>query len=139
MKKKYQYHSKKSKEWVTTSLTGKTLLTSAQLNKCTAFTKEERLKFNLLGKLPTQVETLEEQVTRAYMQLKSFKNDLKKNIFLNVLHDYNQVLFYRLAKDHLDEVLPIIYTPIVGNAVKEFSVEFRQSRGLYITHTDQDN
>ena len=137
MKALYQHNKKGKHENITTSQTGKALLTIPQINKGTAFTHDERQRFKLMGKLPSQVESLEEQTTRAYMQLQSFQSDLKKNIFLNVLHDYNQVLFYRLAKDNLEEIMPLIYTPIIGTAVKEFSVEFRQSRGLYIAHDEQ--
>lgn len=138
MKKNHTYSYNSNENTIHTSLWGKALLTSAQLNKGTAFTKKEREAFGLLGKLPSRVETLEEQVQRAYKQLMSFKIDIKKNIFLNVLHDYNQVLFYRLAKDHLADILPLIYTPIVGAAVKGYSDEFRQARGLYISIEDQD-
>lgn len=139
MKKNQTYIYHQHNNTMTTSLWGKALLTSAQLNKGTAFTKEEREAFGLVGKLPSRVETLDEQVQRAYKQLTSFKIDIKKNIFLNVLHDYNQVLFYRLAKEHLSEILPLIYTPIVGAAVKGYSDEFRQARGLYISIEDQDH
>ncbi|MGQ3891233.1 NAD-dependent malic enzyme [Legionella sp. CNM-4043-24] len=122
--------------YVETSITGKPLLTLPQLNKSTAFTQEERLAFGLLGKLPHRVETLEEQVQRAYLQYASYKTRIQQNIYLNNLHDKNQILFYKLLSCHLAEMLPTIYTPIVGTAVKRFSHEYRQPRGLYIAHTD---
>lgn len=132
-------HHKKTKEPILeTSLSGKSLLTIPQLNKGTAFTVEERHEFGLLGKLPHRVETLEEQVNRAYLQYASYSKQLQKNIYLNNLHDKNQVLFYKLLSRHLEEMLPIIYTPIVGTAVKRFSHEYRQPRGLYITHNDKN-
>lgn len=121
-----------------TDLTGKMLLNSPQLNKGTAFTKEERKALNLTGKLPTHIESLDEQITRAYQQYQSFRSNLKKNTYLNALHDSNQVLFYALVKRHLKEMIPTIYTPIVGTAVKQFSHEFRRSRGLYIANTNID-
>lgn len=124
--------------YVETSLSGKPLLTVAQLNKGTAFTPEERKEFGLLGKLPHRVETLEEQVQRAYLQFSSYTNRLQQNIYLNNLHDKNQVLFYKLLNTHLAEMLPVVYTPIVGTAVKRFSHEYRQPRGLYIAHTDKN-
>lgn len=126
-------------EWfVETSICGKHLLTTPQLNKGTAFTQEERRAFGLLGKLPHRVETLDEQVKRAYMQYASYNTRLQQHIYLNNLHDKNQVLFYKLLSRHLAEMLPIIYTPIVGTAVKQYSREYRQPRGLYIAHSDQN-
>ncbi len=123
---------------IETSLSGKNLLTTAQLNKGTAFTESERHAFGLLGKLPNRVETLDEQVYRAYLQYTRYNSSLQKNIFLNNLHDKNQILFYKLLSCHLAEMLPIIYTPTVGLAVKHFSHEYRQPRGLYIAHSDQN-
>lgn len=122
-----------------TDLRGKELLSSSQLNKGTAFTDEERHALHLLGKLPVRIETLEDQVERVYEQYQSFQTNLSKNVFLNALHDNNQVLFYRLVQTHLCEMLPTIYTPIVGTAVKKFSHEFRRTRGLYISYTDMDH
>lgn len=121
-----------------TSLSGKPLLTTPQLNKGTAFTHDERKEFGLLGKLPNRVESLEEQVKRAYLQYSSYKTRLQQNIYLNNLHDKNQVLFYQLLSRHLGEMLPTIYTPIVGTAVKRYSHEYRQPRGLYIAHSDRN-
>lgn len=124
--------------YIETSLCGKPLLTTPQLNKGTAFTNEERKEFGLLGKLPNRVETLDEQVKRAYLQYSSYTTRLQQNIYLNNLHDKNQVLFYKLLHRHLGEMLPTIYTPIVGTAVKRFSLEYRQPRGLYIAHSDKN-
>lgn len=128
-----------NQEWLETSLVGKLLLTTPQLNKGTAFTEEERKLFGLLGKLPAYVETLAQQVKRTYVQYQGYTNDLQKNIYLNNLHDKNQVLFYKLVSEHLAEMLPLVYTPIVGNAVKGYSREFRQARGLYIAYPYLDD
>lgn len=125
-------------QYIETSLCGKPLLTTPQLNKSTAFTNEERKEFGLLGKLPHRVETLDEQVKRAYLQYSGYTTRLQQNIYLNNLHDKNQVLFYKLLHRHLGEMLPTIYTPIVGTAVKRFSHEYRQPRGLYIAHSDKN-
>lgn len=122
-----------------TSITGKNLLALPQLNKGTAFTKTEREEFGLLGKLPHRIETLADQVTRAYVQLSQYTTPLQKNIYLNNLHDKNQILFYQLLSQHLEELIPIIYTPTVGQAVQTFSREYRQPRGLYISHTNQED
>lgn len=124
--------------YIETTLCGKPLLTTPQLNKGTAFTQEERKEFGLLGKLPNRVETLDEQVKRAYLQYSSYTSRLQQNIYLNNLHDKNQILFYKLLNRHLGEMLPTIYTPIVGTAVKRFSHEYRQPRGLYIAHSDKN-
>lgn len=125
---------KTQEEWIETSLSGKLLLNIPQLNKGTAFSEEERHQFGLLGKLPAQVESLDEQVKRTYLQHKAYRSPLQQNIYLNNLHDKNQVLFYKLVSEHLAEMLPIIYTPTVGKAVKEYSRQFRQARGLYIAY-----
>lgn len=119
-----------------TSITGKLLLTTPQLNKGTAFSKQERLDFDLLGKLPAKIETVEEQTQRAYSQFQSFFTDFNRHIYLNRLHDTNQVLFYNLVNHHLDEMLNLLYTPHVATAVENFSDDFRQARGLYISYDD---
>lgn len=124
-------------EWLETALNGKPLLTTPQLNKGTAFTCEERLAFGLTGKLPVRVETLDDQVARAYRQYQSYRNELNKNIYLNGVHDSNQILFYKLVSQHMGEMIPIIYTPIVGTAVKQFSQEYRHPRGLYISYPER--
>lgn len=121
-----------------TKLSGKMLLTIPQLNKGSAFSMQERLDFGLLGKLPLRVETLAEQIDRCYLQFKRFRQPFKKNVFLNNLLNINQVLFYGLVVEHLEEMLPYIYTPVVSAAVKEFSHEFRQPRGLYISYPDME-
>lgn len=135
---KFVKDEKTHKEWIETSITGKLLLTTTQLNKGTAFTEQERREFNLIGKLPAQVETLDEQVKRAYFQFSKYHTPLQKNIYLYNLHDKNQVLFYKLVSEHLTEMLPFVYTPIIGTAVKEYSREFRQARGLYIAYNYRD-
>lgn len=134
---------KKDKEtnetWLETSLTGKPLLMTPQLNKGTAFTKEERHLFGLIGKLPSKVEVLSEQAMRAYLQYKSYDSLLQKNVYLHILHNSNEVLFYKLIQNHLSEMMPVIYTPIVGTAVIEYSKQFRHPRGIYICYEDKDN
>src|SRR3989344_2022391 len=125
-------------EQLETNIIGKALLTIPQLNKGTAFTEEERQSFSLIGKLPSQIENLETQVQRAYAEYKSYENEMNQNVYLNQLLDTNQILFYRLIQDHIEEMLPTIYTPVVGDAVKSFHKRFTNPRGLYITFNDQD-
>jgi len=127
------------KEWLETGLNGKQLLLTPLLNKGTSFTLEERHELGLLGKLPPKIETLTEQVKRAYRQYKKYKSNLQRHVYLNNLHDKNEVLFYKLVSEHLVEMIPIVYTPTVGQAVKEYSHEYRQPRGLYLSFQDQDN
>ena len=121
-----------------TNQTGHDLLDNPRLNKGSAFTMTERTLFKLEGKLPYQVETIEEQVERTYAQYQSSGSDLSKNIYLNNLHDTNETLFYRLVSKHIEEMLPIIYTPTIGEAVEKFSLELRRPRGLYISYPDMD-
>lgn len=131
-------HDKNGEKILLTSIYGKALLTIPQLNKGTAFTEQERLAFGLIGKLPPHVESLAEQVARAYLQYCSHETEIQKNIYLNYLLNVNQVLFYKLISKYTAEMLPKIYTPVVGDAVEQFSQRFFQPRGLYISYEDQD-
>lgn len=126
-------------EWIETNLTGKPLLLTPLLNKGTAFTEEERKALKILGKLPYQIESLEEQLIRVKDQFDSHATTLQKYIYLNNLQDKNEVLFYKLLTQYLDEMIPLIYTPGVSDAVKSFSRLFRQPRGLYIAYPDIDH
>ena len=103
------------------SYAGPSLLEMPLLNKGSAFTPQERVDFNLIGLLPQNVETIEEQVTRVYDQYKQCASDLDKHIYLRSIQDNNETLFFRLLDSHLEEMLPIIYTPTVGQACQEFS------------------
>ena len=125
-------------EYLETSIEGKLLLSVPQLNKGTAFTMQERLDFGLLGKLPCHIETLTEQVERAYKQCTNYNSRLQQNIYLNNLHDKNQTVFYKLASEHLQEILPTIYTPTVGDAVISFSRKYRQARGMYLSYPERE-
>lgn len=132
-----QQNFKECDGYIETILTGKNLLTTPQLNKSTAFTSEELQTFGLLGKVPARIETLEEQVKRAYFQFSEYGDDLQKHIYLNNLHDKNQVLFYKLVSEHLTEIFPLIYTPHIATAVQQFSHEFRQPRGLFLDYENR--
>ncbi|RUO75347.1 NAD-dependent malic enzyme [Idiomarina seosinensis] len=117
---------------------GPSLLETPLLNKGSAFSKEERAAFNLTGLLPPRYESIEEQVERAYMQYRSFETPLNKHIYLRAIQDNNETLFYRLVTDHLEEMMPIIYTPTVGDACEKFSDIYRSSRGLFISYSERD-
>ena len=88
--------------------------------------------------MPYRIDTLEEQVEARYNQLQEQTSPLQKNIFLNVLNNYNETLFYRLVSDHLEELMPIIYTPTIGEAVERFSHELRRSRGMFLSYPERD-
>lgn len=133
----YQQNLTDNTAWIETELTGKLLLNLPFLNKGTSFSEQERLELGLLGKIPSAVESIDEQVERAYEQYRRYTVDLSRHIYLYSLHDRNEVLFYRLVSDHLAEMMPIIYTPVVGSAVKQYSREFRRPRGLYISYPDR--
>src|SRR5437870_4813216 len=113
---------------------GMDLLDRPLLNKSTAFTEEERKKFGLHGLLPPQVESLDEQVTRAYEAYTRKTDDLERHIYLRALKDTNDVLFYRLLLDHIEEMTPIVYTPVVGLGCQQFSHIYRRPRGLFISY-----
>lgn len=118
---------------------GPNLLETPLLNKSSAFTREERLAFNLMGLLPPRYETIEEQVQRCYIQYQSFDSAINKHIYLRAIQDNNETLFYRLLQEHLDEMMPIIYTPTVGDACEQFSDIYRSSRGLFISYEDREH
>ncbi|MCS0670070.1 NAD-dependent malic enzyme [Cytobacillus firmus] len=121
---------------IITTLKGKEVLSNPFLNKGTAFTKEEREELGLDGLLPPQVLTLDEQAKRVYEQYSMRTTDLFKNGLLYDLYNRNVVLFYRLLKDHLAEMLPIIYTPTVGEAIQTYSHIYRRPGGLYLSIDD---
>ncbi|APC92078.1 MULTISPECIES: NAD-dependent malic enzyme [Francisella] len=118
---------------IETNLTGRQLLNNRVLNKDVAFSQEERIAFNLIGYLPEKVESLEEQAIRVRRQLDLKPNSLEKYVFLNRLHDLNTTLFYYFVRENLEEIMPIIYTPTVGEAVEKYSSQFRKQNGLFIS------
>jgi malate dehydrogenase (oxaloacetate-decarboxylating) len=118
---------------------GSSILSSPLLNRGTAFTAEERQALGLTGLLPSAVSTMEQQLRRTYAQFGRQADDLGKNVYLANLRDRNEVLFYRLLTEHLEEMLPIVYTPTIGQAIERFSHEFRRPRGVYLSVNHPDN
>ncbi|MDE3084148.1 MAG: NAD-dependent malic enzyme, partial [Verrucomicrobiota bacterium] len=112
---------------------GAALLANSLLNKGTAFTERERDALGLRGLLPPRVFTLEEQVMRSLAAISRKQDTLEKYIYLANLQNRNEVLFYRLVLDHVEEMIPLIYTPTVGQACLEYGAIFRRSRGMFIT------
>jgi malate dehydrogenase (oxaloacetate-decarboxylating) len=139
------------------ALRGESILINPRWNKGTAFTMKERKQFGLVGRLPYQVNTLDDQCRRAYDQLLSRDTPLRKNSFLQSLKEQNSVLFYRLLLRHLKELMPIVYTPTEvrmhyfhffldsqskagqADAIANYSHLFRRSGGLYLTFDNQDS
>lgn len=111
---------------------GLQLLNKPSFNKGSAFTSAERRAFKLETLLPTVVNTLEEQVSRAYGQYKMMPNNLMKNSFCQSMRDQNQVLYYALITKHLKEMMGIIYTPTQGDAIAQYSKLFRRPSGCYL-------
>jgi malate dehydrogenase (oxaloacetate-decarboxylating) len=117
---------------------GRDLLRDPRLNRGTAFTVEERNALGLDGLLPASVLSLEEQSRRAYEQYGRQPDDLARNTFLATLHDRNEVLYFKLLQDHLVEMLPVVYDPVVAQAIERFSHEFRRPDGVYLSVDDMD-
>ena len=120
-------------------LRGMELLNTPILSKGTAFGDEERTRLGLHGLLPPQVETLDEQVVRAYDAYQRKDEDLERHIYLRQLQDTNEVLFYRLLLDHIEEMTPKVYTPVVALACQHFSQIYRRPRGLFISYPRRDS
>jgi len=118
---------------------GMDLLNRQGLNQGTAFTDPERTALGLHGLLPPHVETLDEQAVRAYEAYQRKTDDLERHIYLRALQDTNEVLFYRLLLDHIEEMTPMVYTPVVGLACQQFSHIYRRPRGLFLSYPLRDS
>ena len=116
---------------------GNSLLELPLLNKGSAFSEEERTRFNLHGLIPHAIENIEEQSQRSYQQYCAFSDAINKHIYLRNIQDTNETLFYHLIEQHLSEMMPIIYTPTVGEACQRFSDIYRRHRGIFISYPDR--
>ncbi|HEX7995939.1 MAG TPA: NAD-dependent malic enzyme [Streptosporangiaceae bacterium] len=116
-----------------TELRGRQILNDPRLNRGTAFSYAERHALGITGLVPPAHMTLDQQVARVYAQYERQPDDLAKNVLLTEVHDRNEVLFYRLLISHLPEMLPIVYTPTIGQAIKSYSHEYRRPRGIYLS------
>jgi malate dehydrogenase (oxaloacetate-decarboxylating) len=117
---------------------GRALLRDPLLNRGTAFTADERSALGLEGLLPAAVLSLDDQARRAYGQYHAQSDELARNTFLASVRQRNEVLFYKLLEDHLEEMLPIVYTPVVAQAIEHYSAEFRRPEGVYLSVDDID-
>ena len=125
-------------ESISISKKGQALANSSFLNKGEAFSLEEREEFGLHGIIPDNVENLEGQAHRAYLQINGKDSPLQKNIYLNSLYDRNETLCYYLMQNNIKELLPIAYTPTIGEAVENYSLQERKPKGLFISYENQD-
>jgi malate dehydrogenase (oxaloacetate-decarboxylating) len=116
-----------------TTLRGRQVLADPRINKGTAFSEDERRELGVTGLIPSGHITLDGQVSRVYAQYQRQTTDLGRNVLMNEVHDRNEVLYYQLLTSHLTEMLPIVYTPTVGQAIEHYSHEYRRPRGVYLS------
>ncbi|HEY4279785.1 MAG TPA: NAD-dependent malic enzyme [Conexibacter sp.] len=117
---------------------GRSLLRDPRFNRGTAFTAKERAALGIQGLLPPAVTSLDQQARRSYEQLQERPTNLARNEFLAALRDRNEVLYYKLLEDHLKELLPVIYDPVVAQAIEGYSQEYRRPDGVYLSVDDVD-
>jgi len=125
-------------EYVAVPTPGDWLLRDPLTNKGTAFTVDERRRLHLEGRIPPVVSTIEQQLERTYEAYCQKTSPLEQYIYLTSLQDRNETLFFRLLHDHIDEMMPVVYTPVVGEACQQFSHIYRRPRGLYISYEQRD-
>jgi malate dehydrogenase (oxaloacetate-decarboxylating) len=112
---------------------GRAVLSNPMTNRGTAFSDAERRQLDLVGLLPTGITSMENQTRRLYEQYRRTSTQLGKYLHLSAVRDRNEVLFYRLLADHLEEMLPIVYTPTIGEAIERFSHEYNRPRGVFLS------
>jgi malate dehydrogenase (oxaloacetate-decarboxylating) len=125
-------------EPIETQRTGYELVNTPMLNKGTAFSAEERDTFHLHGLLPPHIGSLDDQVARRMQVLRAYQTDFERYAFLRDLQDNNETLFYALVTRNLEEVLPLVYTPTVGEGCQRFSEIWRKPRGLFLSYPNRD-
>ncbi|MGD2217105.1 MAG: NAD-dependent malic enzyme [Gemmatimonadales bacterium] len=125
-------------EYLAVHHSGRPVLLNPFTNKGTAFTPEERRSLRLAGLVPPATFTIEEQLPRVYENYEAKTTDLERFIYLASLQDRNETLFFRLVHEHIDEMMPVVYTPVVGEACQNFSHIWRRARGLYVSYEQRD-
>lgn len=133
MPRQFQFHTEDGHETAQIAVRGRQVLARPMLNYGSAYTMEQRDALGLRGLIPPAVNTIEQQVARCYGQFSMQPTNLAKYVYLNSLQDLNEILFHRLVAEHLEEMMPIIYTPTVGEAIQEFSSTFDRQRGMYLS------
>ncbi|HEX7580223.1 MAG TPA: oxaloacetate-decarboxylating malate dehydrogenase, partial [Thermoanaerobaculia bacterium] len=124
--------------YISTPVKGKAILMDPFTNKGTAFTARERDELDLNGLLPPAICTMEQQLQRVYENFQAKPTLLEKFVYMTSLQDRNETLFFRLAHERIDEMMPIVYTPVVGEACQKFSHIYRRGRGLYVGYDQRD-
>ena len=125
--------------YMAVSANGQAVLLNYLTNKGTAFTHRERDELDITGLLPPQVSTMKQQLDRAYENFSDKTTNIEKFIYLTALQDRNETLYYRLVFEHIDEMMPIVYTPVVGEACQKFSHIYRRGRGIYVSYRNRGN
>ncbi len=125
--------------FIAVDVKGRPLLLNPYINKGTAFPQDEREMLDLDGMIPPAVNTIEQQLERVYENFEAKTTNLERFIHLASLQDRNETLFFRLLHEHIDEMMPIVYTPVVGEACQNYSHIYRRGRGLYINYNQRDN
>ena len=133
-----EHDSITGEEYIAVDMRGESLLRDPFTNKSTAFTAAERDELGLDGLMPSAVSTMDQQLARVYENYRVTQTPLKRYIYLASLQDRNETLFFRLVHDHIDEMMPIVYTPVVGEACQQFSHIYRRPRGLYISYEQRN-
>jgi malate dehydrogenase (oxaloacetate-decarboxylating) len=133
-----EHDSLAGEEYIAVDVRGEALLRDRFTNKSTAFTADEREQLGLDGLVPPAVSTMDQQLARVYENYRVKQTPLERYIHLAGLQDRNETLFFRLVHDHIDEMMPIVYTPEVGEACQQFSHIYRRQRGLYISYEQRD-
>lgn len=113
-------------------------LSAPSLNRGVGFTHAQRRRLGLTGRLPSAVLTLDQQAERVWHQLQSLATELGRNLLLEQLHYRHEVLYFKVLADHLPELMPVVYTPTVGEAIQRFSDEYRGQRGLFLSIDEPD-
>ena len=132
MSKNFEYIRKNGHDVVRIAARGRDVLTHPMTNFGTAFTRGQRERLGLVGLLPPGVVGIDDQLKRIYSQYRTEPNDMARYIFLSTLKERNEILFYRLVSEHIEQMLPIIYTPTIGRAIEEYSHWFHRPRGVFI-------
>jgi malate dehydrogenase (oxaloacetate-decarboxylating) len=133
-----EHDSNTGEAYIAVTERGEWLLRHPMINKGTAFTPDERRRLCLDGLLPPVVSTIDQQLARVYENYRAKTSSLERYIHLTSLQDRNETLFFRLLTDHLEEMMPVVYTPVVGEACQQFSHIYRRPRGLYISYDQRD-
>jgi response regulator of citrate/malate metabolism len=120
------------------SARGRDVLSNPLINRGTAFSHRQRDQLGVTGLLPSGISTIETQLARVYEQYRRAPSALAKNVYLSGLRDRNEVLFDRLVTDHIEEMMPIIYTPTIGEAIERYSDEYNRSRGVFLSINHPD-